>query len=217
MTNKNKDWEKEYNELKNELLIEKTSQAMKNNPKNWQYNLEKIGFVWVDEDDIEEINEDKKSTPNNKNQKNLVSYFEGSTNLDDNIIKIFISEVEVKEPNYPLFRKYFKSRNKNLLALLLSGLSTSPANLTLLSGVDYYHLNNNILSVVINVYLTACKEKLNRENFKEVVLSFVDATSTQGYDAMEELKIIYRSNHKKLESLKEIDKILSKSYEDINF
>ena len=71
MTNKNKDWEKEYNELKNELLIEKISQIMKNNPENWKCNLEKIGFVWVDEDDVEETNEDKNSTPNNENKRNL--------------------------------------------------------------------------------------------------------------------------------------------------
>ena len=101
--------------------------------------------------------------------------------------------------------------------MLLSGLSISPANLILLSGIDYYHINNNILSVVINVYLTACKEKTNKENFKEVVLSFIDATSLQGYDAMEELKTIYRSNYKKLEMLKEIDEIFLKSYKDVKF
>ena len=211
------DFKKEYEEIKNEMIIEKISQVMNNDANNWKYNLEKIGLVWVDEDDTEEIQEDKKSTPDNENQRYLVSYFEGNINLDEDIIKIFIKEVEVKNPNYPLFRKYFKSRNKNLLALLLSGLSTSPANLTLLSGIGYYHTNNNILSVVINVYLTACKEKLNRNNFKDIVINFIIATSPQGYDAMEEVKIMHVDNYKKLKALKEIDEILSESCEDIVF
>jgi len=219
MTDKNKDeeWKKEYEDIKNEILMERVSRAIKTNPESWQYELEELGFAWVNDDDTDEINEEKRATPANKNQENLVGYFEGETKLTEKLIQVFIKEVEAEEPNYPLFRKYFKSGNKNLLQLLLEGLSSSPTNLTLLSGMDYYHENNNVLSIVIQVYLMACKECVVTTQFKEIALDFAITTSPQGYDAIEELKAIYINNQSKLNILEEVKNILYRNDEDIIF
>ena len=58
MTNKGNNWKKEYEEIKNELLIDKVGDAIKKDPKNWINNMEEIGFTWID-DSQEEIEEEK--------------------------------------------------------------------------------------------------------------------------------------------------------------
>ena len=163
MTDKDEEWKKEYEDIKNEILMERVSKAIKTNPGNWQYALEELDFAWVNDDDTDEIDEEKRANPTNKNQEGLVAYFEGKMSLSEKLIQVFIKELEVEEPNYPLFRKYFKSGNKNLLQLLLVGLSASPSNITLLSGMDYYHEHNNVLSIIIKMYLRACQGAIKND------------------------------------------------------
>ena len=71
MANKGKNWKKEYEEIKNELLIDKVGHAIKKDLKNWINNMEEIGFTWID-DSQEEIEEEKNANPMNINQEYLV-------------------------------------------------------------------------------------------------------------------------------------------------
>ncbi|HFC93268.1 MAG TPA: hypothetical protein ENJ51_10715 [Leucothrix mucor] len=90
MINKDKDWKKEYEEIKNEIIFEKVSKAIKNNPNNWRYNIDKIGLIWTEEDDYEEIKEENDAQPKNKNQKELVAYFTGKS--------LFIKKLDILHP-----------------------------------------------------------------------------------------------------------------------
>ena len=57
-----KDWKEEYEDIKNQLLIDKVSEAIKKDPKNWKNNMEEIGFTWID-DSQDEIEEKKCLSP----------------------------------------------------------------------------------------------------------------------------------------------------------
>ena len=136
MTNK-KIWKEEYEDIKNELLMDKISDTIKKDPKNWRNNMEEIGFTWID-DSQDEIEEEKNATPMNVSQEYLVAYFEENIIFNNQLIEIFIKETESENPNYPLFRKYFKAGNTRLLHLLTSGISCLPTNQVLLSGLSYF-------------------------------------------------------------------------------
>ena len=74
MANK-KIWKEEYEDIKNEILMDKVSDTIKKDPKNWRNNMEEIGFTWID-DSQDEIEEEKNATPMNSSQEYLVAYFE---------------------------------------------------------------------------------------------------------------------------------------------
>ena len=137
MVERNKNWTAEYEEIKNEFLINKVSDALRKNPRNWRHSLEEIGFTWVD-DSQNEVEEEKRAAPENTNQEYLIAYFEGRVKFKNSLIDIFIEEAEADNPNYPLFRRYFKTGNIRLIQLLTEGLSDSPTNQTLLSGLSYF-------------------------------------------------------------------------------
>ena len=149
--------------------MDKVSDAIKKDPKNWKNNVEEIGFTWTD-DSQDEIEEEKNAYPQNVNQEYLVAYFEEQVKFDSMWIEIFIKEIESETPNYPLFRKYFKTGNTRLVHLLISGLSGLPTNQVLLSGLGYFHENKNILSKIIDAYIGACKKEDNIIRFRELVL-----------------------------------------------
>jgi len=67
MINKDRNWKEEYEDIENELLMDKVSKAIKENPKNWQNSMDKIGFTWID-DSQDEIEEERNATPENVNQ-----------------------------------------------------------------------------------------------------------------------------------------------------
>ena len=204
MNKKDKKWKEEYENIKNELLIEQVSEAIKTHPESWRNSLEELGFEWVEDDDSFEIEEENNSVPLNENQEGLVAYFDGEIELTDQLIQSFIIETEVEEPNYPLFRKYLKSANKQVLQLLQTGLSTQPTNQALLSGISFYHEHHRILSKIIPVYTEACKKETDTKKFKELSIDFVNSTYPQGYDAIAELESIFSNDKHKLETLNEI-------------
>ncbi len=82
MTGKNKQWKKEYDDIKNELLVDKISDVFRNNPTDWRKDLEEIGFTWVD-DSSEEDEEENHTVADNTNQEYLVfgreCYFQNNT------------------------------------------------------------------------------------------------------------------------------------------
>ena len=211
-----KDWKKVYKDIKNQLLMDKVSDAIKKDPKNWKNNVEEIGFTWTD-DSQDEIEEEKNAYPQNVNQEYLVAYFEEQVKFDSMLIEIFIKEIESETPNYPLFRKYFKTGNTRLVHLLISGLSGLPTNQVLLSGLGYFHENKNILSKIIDAYIGACKKEDNIIRFRELCLDFVNDTNANGYDAIAELKPIFQDNEEKLEIFESITKMIHDQDEVIEF
>jgi hypothetical protein len=88
------------------------------------------------------------------------------------LIDIFIEETKTDNPNYPLFRRYFKSGNSRLFQLLITGLTDASTNQTLLSGLGYFHENNQILSKLITIYTNACEKNRILKNSNIFVLIF---------------------------------------------
>jgi len=216
MINKDRNWKEEYEDIENELLMDKVSKAIKEDPKNWQNNMEKIGFTWID-DSQDEIEEERNATPENVNQEYLVAYFEGEVKFSNNLIEIFIEETESEDSNYPLFRKYFKTGNAQLLHLLVSGLSNLPTEKLLLSGLGYFHEHRNILSQMISSYTDACEKETDIERFEDLCVDFINDTDADGYNAIVELTSIFNDNRKKLEVLEKIKKMMQDQDEIIEF
>ena len=215
MTNK-KIWKEEYEDIKNELLMDKISDTIKKDPKNWRNNMEEIGFTWID-DSQDEIEEEKNATPLNVSQEYLVAYFEENIIFNNQLIEIFIKETESENPNYPLFRKYFKAGNTRLLHLLTSGISCLPTNQVLLSGLSYFHENRNILTRIISAYTDACCKENNTKRFKELCIDFINDTNPDGFDALAELKLISHKNREKLLVLEEITQMIHTQDKVIEF
>ena len=123
-----KDILKEYQKIKTELLFEQVRKVMKDNPRDWRNQLETLGFEWYEEEDNKDILEESRALPENENQKSLVSYFEGNLFLDEGLLNIFSQENNSDQPNYPLFRRYFRKGNDRLKALILFALSKYPTD-----------------------------------------------------------------------------------------
>jgi hypothetical protein len=116
----------DYERIKNEIKFEQVAKTIKEDPKNWSSRLEKVGFTWVDDvyGDEEEL-EERSAKIENINQEFLVDYFNGHINLADAVLKAFLEERNSDNPNYPLFRKYFKSGNDLLKQLILYPIFTT--------------------------------------------------------------------------------------------
>jgi hypothetical protein len=216
MANTVKNWKEEYEDIRNEFLMEQVNDAIKKDPKNWRNNLEEIGFTWID-DNQDEIAEEDRAVPLNNNQVYLVEYFEEKIKLNDKMVAAFINEAESEKPNYPLVRKYFKAGNNRLLHLLTSGLSSLPTNQVLLSGLSYFHENKNILTRIISAYINACNEENNAEICKELCINFINDTYPDGYEALVELESLFQNNHEKLLILEEIKQTMHEQDEVIVF
>ncbi len=216
MAGKNNNWKKDHNDIKNELLADKVSDVFKKNPTDWRKNLETMGFTWVD-DGQEEHEEENHAVAKNTNQEYLVAYFEGQVDYNSSLIDIFIEETETDNPNYPLFRRYFKSGNSRLFQLFITGLADAPTNQTLLSGVGYFHENNQILSKLITIYSNACKKEQDIEKFKQLCIDFSIYTQPDGYDAIAGLKLLFQADEQKLRMLEEVTEIMGNPGEVVDF
>ena len=99
---------KDYEKLKNEVVIDKVNEIFRTQPDNYIAALEEIGFEYHEEDDYEEI-EERNARPENQNQKDLVAFFKGEKKLFDpdtekrKIIDFLIAETkEGKETDSPV-------------------------------------------------------------------------------------------------------------------
>jgi len=178
----------DYEKIRREIVFEKVSKAIKEDRKNWVKQLEDLGFEWFDDGygDEEEV-EEKRARPENPNQELLVAYFEGDIELSDQALDAFLSEKDLEEPNYPLFRKYFRQGNENLKRLIISGLERNPADIGFLSDLAFFHEFKNILSELIGYYLIGCEHEKDLRNFEELALNFYYDTEPDGFDALYEL------------------------------
>ncbi len=61
---------KDYEKLRNEIVIDKVNEIFRTQPDNYIAALEEIGFKYHEEDDYNEI-EERNAGPENQNQKDL--------------------------------------------------------------------------------------------------------------------------------------------------
>ena len=98
----------EYQKLKNEIIIDKVNEIFRSQPKNYVAAMNEIGFEYCEDDDDEEEMEEEKAIPENKNQRDLVAFYEGEQDVSEMILAAFLAERNAEHPNFPLIRKYFK-------------------------------------------------------------------------------------------------------------
>jgi hypothetical protein len=196
MARKEKDPLEEYLKLKNEMIRDKVEDIFQTQPEHWGKALEEIGFKYVEEEDPEEI-EERKARPRNKAQRDLVAYFEGQKEISEDLLATLITERYKKRPNLPLIRKYFKSANQRLKALIIWGLDRYPASLQLLSDLTYYHEFENVLRLLIHYYTDACVHQANLKTFTELAKDFYYATDLDGYNALYALRDLFEPGTEK--------------------
>jgi hypothetical protein len=190
MAKKEKDPLEEYLKLKNEMIRDKFNEIFRTQPINWKADLEEIGFKYYEEEDEEEI-EERKACPKNKAQRELVAYLQGEGELTEKLLTTLVTERFRKRPNLPLIRKYFKSANQRLKALIIWGLDRYPASLELLSDLTYFHEFENVLRLIIFYYTRACENQTNLQVFTELAQDFYYATKPDDYEALLALRELF--------------------------
>ncbi|MEN6331090.1 MAG: hypothetical protein ABFD57_03770 [Smithella sp.] len=182
--------------LKNEMIVDKVSDIIRNHPDDFVSKLEEFGFEYYEEEDFDAI-EENAAKPENRNQQDLIDYFENGTEVSEKIFNIYSAEKCADHPNYPLLRRYFKEANQNLKALLLYGLDHYPGRIDLLSDLAFFHEFENILNILITYYTAACLMQENIETFTALVEDFYYATCPDGYDALYALRDLLPMGTKK--------------------
>ena len=201
----------EYQKLRDEMVIEQVDDIFRNNPANYREELEKIGFQWFDDDDGEEKREEDTAVAQNESQDFLVRFLEGTGNLTNEVLEIFLSERNREDPNLPLFRKYFKRGNNRLKMLLLFGLEKNPTDRDLLNDLSYFHEFHPMLTELIHLYMTACEQESDINAFRELAEDFFFNTVDDGYEALYALKEKYGTTADKAFV---IDQLLSEQEEE---
>jgi len=180
----------EYNKIKTEKVFDAVNTVFRDRPKDYIAKLEEIGFEYHEEEDTEAL-EESAAEPLNNNQRELVLYFEGRKKLSKKLFEMFLAEKDAEEPNYPLFRKYFKQANQRLKALLLYGLDRYPGRFDLLDDLSFFHEYENMLSTLITYYTRACVLQENPETFTRLAMDFYYCTDPDGYDALQALRDVF--------------------------
>jgi len=186
----------EFEKLENERISDKVKEIFRTQPDNYIAALEDIGFEYREDDDYEE-REEREAKPENRNQRDLVAFFEGRKRLSESIFVKFLAEHDAEEPNVPLIRRYFREANRNLKALILYGLDHYPGRIDLLSDLAYFHEFENMLSTVIKYYTQACVEQENLQTFGELAREFYWATNPDGYEALHALRELFAARKDK--------------------
>jgi hypothetical protein len=186
----------ELDRLKNETISDKIKEIFRTQPDNYISALEDIGFTYYEDDDFEE-KEEREAKPENRNQRDLVAFFEGRKPLSESVFVKFLAEHDAEEPNVPLIRRYFRETNRNLKALILYGLDHYPGRIDLLSDLAYFHEFENMLSTVIKYYTQACVEQENLQTFGELAREFYWATNPDGYEALHALRELFAARTEK--------------------
>ncbi len=205
----------DYEKTLRALRFKNVSGVFKKDRKDWSKHLENLGFTWVDDEDDREEIEEQIAKAENQHQKALVDFFDDKTSLTNELLDMFLSEKESETPNYPLFRKYFKQGNANLLQLIYFGLKKAPTNVGLLSDLSFFHWIHGLLGEVIERYLIACEFEKDLEKFEVLIKDFYYNTVDDGYDALYELKQRYNAGLKKGEIVKRISKVLKSQDSEI--
>lgn len=172
------------------MIRDKVTEVFRTQPKNWREALEEMGFQYYEEEDTEAI-EERKARPKTKAQQELVAYFEGEGEPSEKLLDTLISERFKKRPNYALIRRYFKSANQRLKALIIWGLDRYPGSLPLLWDLTDFHEYENILGFLIHYYTEACVHQTNLKTFTELAQDFYYATAPDDYNALYALRDLF--------------------------
>lgn len=189
----------EFRKLKNEMVRAKVDEVFRKQPKDYISGLEEIGFKYYeDEIDPEEM-EEKNASAENQDQQALVDFFNGKQDCSEEILEIFSRVRDSENPNLPLLRKYFKAANQNLKSLILYGLDHYTAKIDLLFDLAYFHEFENVLGLLCDYFIRACRNEMNLETFTDLATEFYFATQPDGYDALYVLRELFPSNTEKRE------------------
>lgn len=197
MTGKRGTFSAEFENLRDEMIRDKISEAVRENPGNYGEALEDIGFTWFDDEYPSEEEEENGAMPENDRQRFLVSYFEGKAPLSEAVITAFLSEHKAEEPNYPLIRRYFRVANQPLKKCIFFGLENDPTNLDLLTDLIFFHEFERNLPELITHLTRACQLENDLQRFSEIARVFYYGTLADGYHALAALKEIFAKDSDK--------------------
>ena len=162
------------------------SEAFRRHPHDIVEQMEKLGFHYVVDGGRAEADllEERLASPANFQQQSLVEYFDGSMPPDERIVEVWRAERDAPEPNYALWRRYFRSGNKNLKMLIVFGLEREPADRALLSDLSFMHIFSPMLKELISKYLAACDVEEDHGKFAALAQDFENHTYASGYAAL---------------------------------
>jgi hypothetical protein len=211
MTGKKDTFSEEFANLRDEIVRDKTREAIAENPGNVREALEEIGFTWFDDVCPSEEDEEKAARPENDRQRLLVSYFEGKAPLSEAVLTAFLSEHAAEEPNYPLIRRYFRAVNQPLMKLILAGLASDPIDLDLLTDLIFFHEFDRNLPELITHLTKACQLEDDPQRFSAIAQEFYHGTHADGYHALAALQEIFDNDFDKR---KIVEFLISESVND---
>jgi hypothetical protein len=106
-------------------------------------------------------------------------------------LRLWQEETLCDEPNYPLWRRYFRQGNARLKALLLFGLDRDPTSGGLLGALSFLHEFSPMLKELIARYLYACDAENDEPRFLQLAEDFDGNTGDSGYEALQALRSRY--------------------------
>ncbi|MCP4751500.1 MAG: hypothetical protein GY866_11440 [Proteobacteria bacterium] len=208
----------DYENTIKKVFLQQVSDALKKDPKNLAKHMEDLGFTWFsDDEDDQEEREEQSAKPDNPNQELLVAYFDGHIDLSEDLLEVFFIEKYSESPNYPLFRKYFKSGNHPLKRLILLGMEEDPTDVDLLDDLSYFSEFSNISGLLIDKYLRACDETQVESDFEQLAIDFFYNTVVFGYDAIHELTQRFDADPYKSQSIQKVIQEIDSDPEPIEF
>ncbi len=135
-----------------------------------------------------QIEEEQAAVAQNINQEFLDAFFAGHIRLSESVLEAFRVEKNADNPNFALFRKYFRQGNLNLKQLLFYGIEKNPTDPSLLHDLAYFHEFRTMLAELIALYIRACELETDLACFAELAQDFYFNTLSDGYDAYHTLK-----------------------------
>ncbi|MCI0615145.1 hypothetical protein L0244_19310, partial [bacterium] len=183
------------------------TELFKKNPPNIHEEMEKLGFEWVDDgmDDIERM-EEEAATPRNEREQRLVDYFKGWTELNDEVLHLFLAEKNSEDTNDALFRKFFKHGNPCLKKLLLYGLQKNPTDRSLLMDLVYFNEFQLNMGELKDCFIRACLEENDLESFEKIARDFWVHTQHHSFEALPELLKLFDENSAKSKIVRKLIK-----------
>ncbi len=106
----------------------------------------------------------------------MVEYFNGSMPPDERTLEAWRAERDAPEPNYALWRRYFRSGNKKLKMLIVFGLEREPTDRALLSDLSFMHIFSPMLKELVGKYLAACDVEEDHAKFAALAQDFENHT-----------------------------------------
>ncbi|MDL2328504.1 hypothetical protein LJC71_01965 [Desulfosarcina sp. OttesenSCG-928-A07] len=183
-----------------EACAAQVSAIMRNHPHDYRERLEEIGFIWEDDEYEkeyeEEVNEERAAVPETRNQRLLIQFFKSGEPVTKLILDAYFKERYAEDPNLPLIRTYFKQASPQLKAILLKGLALDPTNPDLLDDLAYFSEFDSMLGQLVQLYTDACIQENDMERFSVLAQEFYQNTIDQGYDALQELSVLFPGDTK---------------------